>query len=225
MKKLPKWLRFIIIGGALLTAFVCIIALIVPGSDDTSQPTEPRATKTPRPTSTPRPTKTVTPTRPTSTPRPTKPPTDTPEPTPTLAPDKLLEQIATNERPGAGEVVEATYYPAGLELGAAFNLTYSVTIVLSDESALENCVYSFLNTAPELYAADASLDVVNFRYETTFVDPRGNETQQAMLKIQILRDTADKINWSNMLRCDVPKVVNAFVVHQALRDTWNGICD
>lgn len=149
-------------------------------------------------------------------------PTPIPTPTPTLR--ELLDFALIDSKPDHDCSLTWEYNAASGNLGASIDTTYFFEDILTEKLILKDCVRSFLKTAPELYRVDPSLDVLNLDFETTFVDKYGQESQGALLKIQILRETADKINWDNMLVCNIPEVVEAFKPHPSLIATWGEVC-
>ena len=197
MKKLLKWLG---IGMVV----IIVLAVVFGGSGDkdegTVSPTAQSTKTTPIPT------------------RATKKPTVTPS----LVQE--LEAAIERNKPAHEGTFEWEYHPPDYGLGARIDVVYFFDQILTDKLALKDFVRSFKSTAPELYGLDQSLDVLNVRYETTFVDTYGKESKGWMLKIQILRETADKINWDNMLMCDVPRVVEVFTPHLSLTAVWNEVC-
>lgn len=224
--------------GVVIVILLCgIVAIVSPGEETpdlrgreppspdgskTPDPTRtPESTQTPRPTRTPKPTRTS---RPTRTLRPTKTPTLSPVPTATLSLENRLRLAVTDNKPaGCSETPEVKYHKGDAVLGAMLEVRYEVW-VLTDKIAVEDCIRSFVRTAPAVYLCDPELDILNVNYVTTFVDAYGKERQASLLRIQIKRETADKITWENMLICNVQRVVEAFKLHPSFRSMWAKRC-
>jgi hypothetical protein len=51
-----------------------------------------------------------------------------------------------------------------------------------------------------------------------FFDSYGQETEMVGVRSMITKETADKINWDNLLTDNLPKVANTYYVHPALKD-------
>lgn len=105
-------------------------------------------------------------------------------------------------------------------------IIYPLTFMWSEKSGLEDCTFSFQQTAPELFSFDPYLDEVWFMYKATVIDKYGAESMERMLKIHITRDQADKIVWANLPQCNIPLVVKHFSLHQSLslRQAWSELC-
>lgn len=201
----------------------------------TCSPT-PTVTLTPSPTATPTNTQTL---LPTATPTPTPTPTAMPTPTGTLPPGTTravkglkedLHAITERFMPAGADSCELQYPSLigdiRLDGRQLVTISYPLTFMWTEKSALEDCTYSFRQTVPELFSFDPCLDEVRFMYEATVIDKHGAESMEQMLKIHITRDQADKIVWANLSQCNIPVVVDHFSLHQSLslRQAWSELC-
>lgn len=195
----------------------------------------PESTRTPIPT--PKPTKTprftaVSPTA-THTLRSAPTPTGTLPPGTTRAVKGLkeaLQAIAERFMPAGADSCKLEYYTVigeiRLDGRQLVGITYPLTRIWNEKSALEGCTYSFRQTVPELFSFDPYLDELRFMYKATVIDKYGAESMERMVKIHITRNQADKIVWANLPQCNIPLVVNHFSLHQSLslRQAWTDLC-
>lgn len=112
------------------------------------------------------------------------------------------------------------------QVSQLITITYPLTRIWNETSALENCTYSFRQTAPELFSLDPYLDRVKFVYMATVIDKYGAESMGLMLWIQINREQAEKIVWAKLSQCNIPLVVEVFRLHPSLslRQAWTDLC-
>jgi len=201
----------------------------------------PESTRTPTPT--PKPTKTprFTAVSPTA----TQMLRSAPTPTGTLPPGttrvvkgltEALQAIADHFMPIGADTCELVYHTIVGELrlvgtqeeqlSQLITITYPLTRIWNETSALENCTYSFRQTTPELFSLDPYLDRVKFVYMATVIDKYGAESMGLMLWIQINREQAEKIVWAKLSQCNIPLVVEVFRLHPSLslRQAWTDLC-
>jgi len=215
----------LIVGGILVALFLCVIIAALSNGDKEPQQASDKpgavavakkATRTPKPSKTPVPSRTPKPTN-------TLAPTATATQTPTF--DEALEATIDNKQPAGTENIQHQYKPMpDGEFGAILDIVYEMDTPLSLDSALRLCTRSFLDTAPLLYELDPDLDVINLDYRLPSTDAYGKESLSSAVRIQINRETADKIVWENMLRCNLPKVLPIFRLHPSLTSAWQELC-
>lgn len=216
--------------------------ILMPDSAAGHTPTQTRfllPTRTPTPTPNPTKTPTLTAIPPTATQtlRSTPTPTETLPPGTTRAVKGLKESlhaIADRFMPIGADSCELLYHTilgdirlVGTEeepVSQLVSITYPLTRIWNEKSALENCTYSFRQTAPELFSLDPYLDRLWFTYRATVLDQYGAESTEIILKIRISREQADKIVWANLSQCNIPLVVELFRVHPLSRQAWTDLC-
>jgi len=201
----------------------------------------PTFTATPVPTATAVRTATATVVQATATPIPSLMPT----PTMTLPPGTTqvekglmgaLLAIAEGYMPAGADTCELLYHTIVGEIrlvgtqdepvSQLVTINYPLTFVWSEKSALRDCVFSFQETAPQLFSLDPYLDELKFVYRATVLDQYGAESTEIMLWIQISREQADKIVWANLSQCNIPLVVEVFRLHPSLslQQAWAELC-
>jgi len=196
---LPKRKRIglYILGGIVL--LIIIIAAANGGKDGGTQ--EAKATATPRATSAPKATK---------------------GPTATLSPQDVL--IAICEKAHPGDAVTGVYVPASGSEPTVFEAAITVKSMATAVGGIRLRATNYLKAAEAAFAADPELALFACVYETTFTDAYGTERQTAFLRIELSRETADKITWDNVLPCGLAKIADTWNVHASMQADWAAEC-
>ncbi|WP_255256215.1 hypothetical protein [Bacillus wiedmannii] len=63
---------------------------------------------------------------------------------------------------------------------------------------------------------EKQISEITFFYKYPLVDAYGNEKKDNVMKIQLNRETLDKINYDNLLHDNLPKIANQYWEHPAL---------
>ncbi|MFK4417135.1 membrane-bound lytic murein transglycosylase [Bacillus sp. RC251] len=63
---------------------------------------------------------------------------------------------------------------------------------------------------------EKGISEITFFYKYPLVDAYGNEKKDNVMKIQLNRETLDKINYDNLLHDNLPKIANQYWEHPAL---------
>lgn len=63
---------------------------------------------------------------------------------------------------------------------------------------------------------EKEISEITFFYKYPLVDAYGNEKKENVMKLQFNRETLDKINYSNLLHDNLPKIANEYWEHPAL---------
>ncbi|WMW41394.1 hypothetical protein RE433_29100 (plasmid) [Bacillus cereus] len=63
---------------------------------------------------------------------------------------------------------------------------------------------------------EKQISEITFFYKYPLVDAYGNEKKDNVMKLQFNRETLDKINYSNLLHDNLPKIANEYWEHPAL---------
>ncbi|MCU5519865.1 hypothetical protein OCA41_06015 [Bacillus cereus] len=63
---------------------------------------------------------------------------------------------------------------------------------------------------------EKGISEITFFYKYPLVDAYGNEKKDNVMKLQFNRETLDKINYSNLLHDNLPKIANEYWEHPAL---------
>jgi hypothetical protein len=172
---------------------------------------------------TPTPTIAVPTAAPTATPRPPTaiPPTATPAPEGDPAPEGLEEALQAT-KPVGSEPLTLLYQIE--EDGAQATATYEVTSFWTIPGALRDSVSSFISTAPVAFETDPELESLQAVYLVTMYDEDRNESLEALLKVMVTRDTAAEVDWANVMRCELPDVVESVEVHPTEAESWEQMC-
>ncbi|GAF85139.1 unnamed protein product, partial [marine sediment metagenome] len=119
---------------------------------------------------------------------------------------------------------EMEYHEAGSGLGAMIYVAYFAELLWDEKSGLRMAAHSLKGLAPALFELDPDLDILNVRYETTFVDKYGQESRHWYVSAQVSRETAENIVWENVLRCNFPDILDVWKVYAPLANAWQELC-
>jgi len=67
-----------------------------------------------------------------------------------------------------------------------------------------------------LYALDSNVDYISLFWALPLVDTYGNVSDKDVVIISLDRETADKVNWENVLTDNIPVIANTYWQHPAL---------